>query len=61
MQSFRKRAMTAILNLPHFQDADNGREYLAAQVWPNGRICPHCGLVGEQYTLKGKTNRPDCP
>lgn len=58
MQSFRKRAMTAILNQPHFQDADKAREYLEAQVWPNGRICPHCGAIGEHYTLQGKTNRP---
>jgi transposase-like protein len=50
--------MTAILNLPHFQDADEARKYLEAQVWPNGRICPHCGVIGEHYTLKGKTNRP---
>ena len=50
--------MTAILNLPHFQDADKAREYLEAQVWPNGRICPHCGAIGEHYTLKGRTNRP---
>lgn len=58
MQSFRKRAMTAILNQPHFQDAERAREYLEAQVWPNGRICPHCGAIGEHYTLKGKSNRP---
>ena len=58
MQSHRKRTMTAILTLPHFQDADKAREYLEAQVWPNGRICPHCGAIGDHYTLKGKTNRP---
>ena len=58
MQSHRKRTMTAILTLPHFQDADKAREYLEAQVWPNGRICPHCGVIGDHYTLKGKTNRP---
>ena len=46
------------LNAPHFQNADKAREYLEAQVWPNGRVCPHCGVVGEHYELKGKTNRP---
>ncbi|MRD46771.1 IS1595 family transposase [Caenimonas koreensis DSM 17982] len=50
--------MTAIFNQPQFQDADKAREYLEAQVWPNGRICPHCGVVGEHYVLKGKSNRP---
>lgn len=46
------------LNAPHFQDAEKAREYLEAQVWPNGRVCPHCGVIGEHYTLTGKTNRP---
>jgi len=49
--------MVAALNLPHFQDADKAREYLEAQVWPKGRVCPHCGVIGEHYTLTGKTNR----
>lgn len=46
------------LNQPHFQDADEARKYLEAQVWPNGRICPHCGSIGAHYELRGKTNRP---
>lgn len=50
--------MTAILNQPQFQDADKAREYLEAQVWPNGRVCPHCGAIGEHYVLAGKSNRP---
>lgn len=50
--------MAAILNQPHFQDADAARVYLEAQVWPNGRICPHCGAIGDHYELKGKSNRP---
>jgi transposase-like protein len=48
----------AILNQPQFKDAEKAREYLEAQVWPNGRICPHCGAVGEHYVLHGKGNRP---
>lgn len=46
------------LNQPHFQDAEKAREYLEAQVWPNGRVCPHCGVIGDHYELRGKTNRP---
>jgi transposase-like protein len=48
----------AILNQPQFQDADKAREYLEAQVWPNGRVCPHCGVIGDHYALKGKSARP---
>jgi transposase-like protein len=50
--------MAAIFNQPHFQDADKAREYLESQVWPNGRVCPHCGVVGDHYALKGKSARP---
>ncbi len=45
---------------PRFQDADKAREYLEAQRWPNGPICPHCGNADPDKigTLKGKAHRP---
>ncbi len=43
---------------PHFQSADKAREYLEALRWPNGVICPHCGVVGDHYRLQGKSTRP---
>lgn len=46
------------LNAPHFQNAEKARRYLEKQVWPKGRVCPHCGVIGDHYELKGKTNRP---
>jgi len=48
----------AILNQPHFQDADKAREYLEALRWPHGAVCPHCGSVGAHYKLQGKATRP---
>jgi transposase-like protein len=48
----------AILNQPHFQDADKAREYLEARRWANGVSCPQCGVVGTHYKLEGKTTRP---
>lgn len=50
--------MTAIFNLPQFQDADKAREYLENLRWPNGVICPHCGVLGGHYKLEGKSTRP---
>lgn len=47
-----------ILNQPQFQDPEAAREYLEKQVWPNGPVCPHCGVIGGHYSLKGKSNRP---
>jgi transposase-like protein len=36
---------------PHFVDEDKAREYLEAMRWPDGAVCPHCGLVGEAYKI----------
>jgi transposase-like protein len=43
---------------PHFQDEDKAREYLEAMRWPDGAVCPHCGLIGEAYKLTPKVKEP---
>jgi transposase-like protein len=43
---------------PIFTDADKAREYLEAQRWPDGPVCPHCGTVNDATALKGKAHRP---
>lgn len=49
----------ADLTNPIFTDADKAREYLEAQRWPNGPVCPHCGSVDDQITqMEGKAHRP---
>jgi len=48
--------MASILNQPHFQDADKAREYLEALRWPNGVVCPHCGVIGQAQKLEGSKN-----
>ena len=45
------------LNQPHFQDPDKAREYLESIQWPNGPVCPHCGVIGGHYALQGKAHR----
>ena len=37
-----------------YSDETKAREFFEAQRWPDGTVCPHCGLVGESYRLKGK-------
>jgi transposase-like protein len=37
---------------PQFQDADAARDYLEAQRWPDGAVCPHCGIVGKTTKLR---------
>lgn len=46
------------LNAPHFQDSEKAREYLERVRWPQGPICPHCGVVGGHYHLQGQSTRP---
>ena len=45
------------LTAPIFTDADKAREHLEATRWPQGPICPHCGVVDEATALKGKAHR----
>jgi len=44
---------------PIFTDADKAREYLEAQRWPNGPVCPHCGNTDSAKitAMKGKAHR----
>lgn len=53
----KKKEKGSILE-PHFTDEDKAREYLEAMRWPEGPICPHCGLIGEAYKLTPKVKEP---
>src|SRR5712692_8463182 len=44
---------------PRFQDENAAREYLEKQRWPEGPICPHCGLIGEAYKITVKEKTPE--
>jgi transposase-like protein len=51
--------MTYDLTDPIFTDEDKAREHFEAIHWPNGPICPHCGVTSEHVTqLAGKVHRP---
>jgi transposase-like protein len=42
---------------PVFHDETKAREWLEAKLWPQGPICPHCGVVDDATALKGKAHR----
>jgi transposase-like protein len=46
--------MEAAILAPEFTDPDKAREVLEAERWPDGPICPHCGIIGEAYKLEPK-------
>ncbi len=39
---------------PQFRDEDAAREFLEKMRWPEGAVCPHCGLLGEAYRIAVK-------
>jgi transposase-like protein len=43
---------------PIFTDANKAREHLEALHWPDGPVCPHCGVVDQATLVKGKSHRP---
>ncbi len=48
----------SVLNQKHFHNEAAAYAFVEAHVWPDGRVCPHCGVVGESGALKGKSTRP---
>lgn len=43
---------------PIFHDEAKARAWLEARVWPEGPVCPKCGVIGEATLMKGKSHRP---
>jgi transposase-like protein len=37
---------------PHFQNDEAARAMLESILWPDGPVCPHCGVVGHSYATK---------
>jgi transposase-like protein len=43
---------------PIFHNEDKARAWLEARLWPEGPICPKCGVVGQATLMQGKSHRP---
>lgn len=47
------------LTNPIFHDDDSARAYLETVLWPQGPVCPRCGVMGDRITkMAGKSLRP---
>jgi transposase-like protein len=44
--------MTDIFSAPQFRDDQAAREYLQTVLWPEGPVCPHCGVINHAYATK---------
>jgi transposase-like protein len=45
------------LNAHYLHDEKAAYEFVEARVWPDGRVCPHCGVVGKNGPLGGESTR----
>jgi len=44
---------------PIYHDDDAARAHLESLLWPQGAVCPRCGVMGDRITkLQGKSTRP---
>jgi hypothetical protein len=50
--------MTYDLTNPIYSDEEKARAHFQALRWPDGPICPHCGVIGNATEMKGATTRP---
>jgi transposase-like protein len=44
--------MDDVFAAPHFRDDQAAREYLERLLWPEGPVCPHCGVINHAYATK---------
>lgn len=49
--------MSSILSAPYFHNEEAAYEFVETRLWPNGPVCPKCGVVGNSTKLKGKSTR----
>lgn len=45
------------LSAPHFHNEEAAYQFVEARIWPNGPVCPKCGVIGGHYKLNGKSTR----
>ena len=47
----------ATIQAPQYHDEEAARKHLESICWPDGPVCPHCGVIGNAYKLAGETTR----
>lgn len=50
--------MSVDLTDPIFTNEEAARKHFEAIRWPEGPVCPRCGVMGQATLVKGKSHRP---
>ena len=50
--------MRSELSALHFHNEAAAFAYVEAKLWPDGPVCPHCGVIGQAGRLNGRSVRP---
>ncbi len=50
--------MKPAVSAPEQQNEGAAFAYVEAKLWPDGPVCPKCGVVGRASRLQGKSVRP---
>ena len=50
-------AKNSILSVPYFHNEEAAYGFVEARLWPNGPVCPRCGVICNSAKLKGKSTR----
>jgi transposase-like protein len=48
----------SILSRPEFHDEAKAFEHIEGILWPQGPVCPKCGVIDSAYKLKGVRTKP---
>jgi transposase-like protein len=49
--------MPSILSADHFHNEEAAYRFVEGRLWANGRPCPHCGVIDQSGSLRGKSTR----
>lgn len=47
----------SILSRPQFHNEEAAYAHVEERIWPNGPVCPRCGVLGRAGKLEGKSTR----
>ena len=48
----------SVLNTKYMQDEVAAFAHIEGMLWPDGPVCPHCGVVDNAYSLNGVRSKP---